>query len=142
MNARQIIRVLKRSLATGLHVSRVGGSQGFGHLVINDHHGEGLLAVNVQRWSRQDPAVTRLFASASELPNGSLIKIDRRPSPYGGEGAVVWTVDVLHEDGLRVVAATVNAAAYYVPASRDLPAVTIAQLKRIALDPAWQEAPR
>ncbi|MEV8637868.1 hypothetical protein AB0395_40090 [Streptosporangium sp. NPDC051023] len=139
LSGRQISHIIGRLLPTGLRAAGEGGSDGFGHLTVDDGHGASLIAVNVQQWKPGDPAMTKLFHNAGTLPDGTRINTQQGPAPRGGAGTIEWTVDTLRRDGLRVVISAVNAGAYRLPASRGEPALTLDQLKQIALDPAWQQ---
>jgi hypothetical protein len=140
MTGQQISRVIKDLLPAGLHPGQQGGSEGFGHVVVDDGHGRSLVAANVQRWKPDDSAMTKLFRKADTLPDGTRISIRKGPASHGGKGTAEWSVDTLHKDGLRVVISALNAGAYPLPASRSEPALTIRQLQQIALDTAWEHA--
>ncbi|TYK52434.1 hypothetical protein [Actinomadura decatromicini] len=140
LTAPEINRILQRLLPAGVRAGRPGGADGFGHLAVDDGHGKSLVAVNVQRWRPGDAAMTQVFRNAVTLPDGTRVSTRRGPAPRGGAGAIEWTVDTLGADGLRVVISTLNAGAYRLPADRSAPALTLEQLQRIALDPAWRRA--
>ncbi|MFD7440847.1 hypothetical protein [Streptomyces sp. NPDC059909] len=138
LTAQQIAHGVKGLLPAKLRVVREGGSDGFGHVTVDDGHGESLVTVNVQRWKPDDPAMAELFGKAAPLPDGTRVSVRKEPARRGGPGAVEWTVDTFRKDGLRVAITAVNAGAYQLPASRSEPALSIEQLKRIALDRTWQ----
>ncbi|MFS4095836.1 hypothetical protein [Streptomyces sp. AF1A] len=140
MTGQQISHVIEQLLPAGMHATQKGGSDGFGHVTVDDGRGKSLVAVNVQRWKRGDSDMAKLFATAGTLPDGTRIKVRRGPASRGGKGAVEWTVDTLRKDGLRVVISTVNAGAYQLPADRREPALNITQLKQIVLNSAWIRA--
>ncbi|MFI7691223.1 hypothetical protein ACIBQ6_19285 [Nonomuraea sp. NPDC049655] len=140
LSAPQISRIIERLLPKGLRAGQPGGADGFGHLTVDDGHGKSLVAVNVQQWKPGDPAMTQLFGQAATLPDGTRVGTRQGPAQRGGAGAVEWTVDTLRADGLRVVISAVNAAAYRLPAGRRAPALTLEQLRQIALDAAWRQA--
>ena len=139
ITAEQITTILTPLLPAGLHIADQGGSAGFAHLTVDDGHGKSLVTVNVQQWKPNDPAILDLFKNADTLPDGTRIRTEQAPPPQGGRGAIAWTVDTLRSNGLRVLVSAVNASAYVVPATRPNPALTIPQLKQIALDPTWQQ---
>lgn len=112
MTGQQIGHVIEQLLPAGLRTAQEGGSDGFGHITVDDGHGKSLVAVNVQRWKSGDSGIAKLFAKADTLPDGTRINIRKGPASGGGKGAVEWTVDTLRKDGLRVVISTVNAGAY------------------------------
>lgn len=141
LTAQQIDHTVKGLLPAKLRVVREGGSNGFGHVTVDDGRGESLVTVNVQRWKHDDPAMAELFRTTEALPDGTRVSVRKAPARRGGPGAVEWTVDTVREDGLRVVITAVNAGAYQLPATRAEPALNIEQLKRIALAPPWQDTP-
>ncbi|MFI5635038.1 hypothetical protein ACIA8E_37980 [Streptomyces sp. NPDC051664] len=140
MTGAQITHVIKELLPAGLHAAQEGGSQGFGHVVVDDGHGKSLVAVNVQRWKPDDANMTKLFEKADTQSDGTRVTVRKSPPSQGGKGAVEWSVDTFRKDGLRVVISAVNAGAYKLPASRTEPALKIGQLQQIALAPTWRRA--
>ncbi|AWW41997.1 hypothetical protein [Streptomyces cadmiisoli] len=140
MTGEQISRTIEHLLPADLHASRRGGSEGFGHIVVDDSRGKSLVTSNVQRWKPDDSGMTELFKKAATLPDGTRIRINKRAAPRGGKGAVEWSVDALRKNGLRVVISAVNARAYGLPPDRSEPALDIRQLKQMALDPVWQRS--
>ncbi|MGW1540759.1 hypothetical protein ACWCPM_11035 [Streptomyces sp. NPDC002309] len=140
LTGQQITRKIQQLLPAGLQSARAGGSEGFGHVVVDDGHGKGLVAVNVQRWKPSDPLMTKIFVKGKTLPDGTRIRVQKGPASQGGKGVIEWSVDTFRTDGLRVVISALNAPAYPLPPSRHDPALDIDQLKQIALNPAWQHA--
>ncbi|MEU4093187.1 hypothetical protein [Streptomyces sp. NPDC026673] len=140
MTGRQISHVIRQLLPAGMRTAQSGGSDGFGHVTVDDGHGKSLVAVNVQRWKAGDADIAKLFAKAETLPDGTRVSIRKGPASGGGKGAVEWSVDTLRKDGLRVVISAVNARAYQLPGTRKEPALDIRQLQQIALDAAWGRA--
>jgi hypothetical protein len=51
--------------------------------------------------------------------------------------AVLWSVDTVRPDGLRVVVSELNAAGYQQPISRKTPVLSVAQLTAIATSGTW-----
>ncbi len=49
----------------------------------------------------------------------------------------MWTADTLRPDGLRVVVSAFNTPAQHQDATRDAPALTLTQLREIALSSKW-----
>lgn len=140
MTGRQIDHVVEQLLPAGMRAAQRGGSEGFGHITVDDGHGKSLVAVNVQRWRAGDSDIAKLFTKADTLPDGTRVEVRKGPASGGGKGAVEWSVDTLREDGLRVVISAVNARAYQLPGARKEPALSIRQLEQIALDAAWGRA--
>ncbi|MFJ1666422.1 hypothetical protein ACIOK4_08615 [Streptomyces bottropensis] len=139
---KEIARALAALLPTGLRVRQPAGSDGFGHVVVDDGRGESLVAANVQRWKPGDTRMAKVFEKSTTLPDGTRVRIAEEPSPHGGKGAVERSVDVLRDDGFRVVVMAVNARGYGLRASRADPALTLRQLRRIALDGTWRHLAR
>jgi len=50
---------------------------------------------------------------------------------------VMWTVDTIRTDGRRVVISELNSGAPHDDATREAPALTMKQLREIALSPKW-----
>jgi hypothetical protein len=139
VSAQQITGVLRKLLPTGLRVADEGGADGFGHVTVDDGQGKSLVAMNVQRWQPDDPAISGIFKTADTLPDGTRLTTHQGRPTRGGEGVTEWTVDTFRKDGLRVVISAVNARAYGIPATRKIPALTTSQLRQIALDPLWAQ---
>ncbi|WP_234389135.1 hypothetical protein [Streptomyces sp. AS58] len=141
MTGQQIARTITSLLPAGLRATDPGGSDGFGHVVADDGHGKGLVAVNVQKWDPHDEAMKEVFKQGSKtLADGTRIRIAKGPALGDGKNAVEWTVDTLRKDGFRVVIMTVNAKAYKLPAGRSEPPLTIQQLRQIALSGVWRSS--
>ncbi|WP_162624761.1 hypothetical protein [Streptomyces cadmiisoli] len=137
-----ISRVLGQLLPAGLRHAQPGGTDGFGHLVVDDGHGKSLVAVNVQRWKPDDGSMTKLFEKAETLPDGTRLNIHKKPVNQGHTTTIEWTADTFREDGIRIVVSALNTSAYPFAPTRPDPALDTAQLKAIALDPAWQRVTR
>ncbi|MFE3269289.1 hypothetical protein [Streptomyces sp. NPDC059215] len=139
----QIGRLIEKLLpASRMRTSNEGGSEGFGHVVIDDGKGQSLIAVNVQRWNKNASEMKQLFKKATRLADGTLVIVQQGAAPEGGTHAVQWSVDTLRKDGLRVIVSVVNAPAYHMAADRPTPALTIQQIRHIALDKSWWQAAR
>jgi hypothetical protein len=50
----------------------------------------------------------------------------------------MWTVDTLRTDGSRVVISAFNAGTQHEAPTRETPALTMKQLREIALSPRWR----
>ncbi|MFF4904595.1 hypothetical protein ACFY2T_07010 [Streptomyces sp. NPDC001260] len=113
-----------------------GDDTGYGYLVVDDGKGTCFVQVNVQ--DDMSDVAGDLFGSGSEkLPDGTRVAVHQGPSEKGGSGAVMWTVDTLRSDGRRVVISELNSGAPHDAATRTTPALTVAQLRTIALSPKW-----
>ncbi|MFF9621738.1 hypothetical protein [Streptomyces griseosporeus] len=128
---------LQALLPKGLDVvGRSGNEAGFGYLVVDDGKGASLVQVNVQTGMGGD--AKSLFDSGDEtLPDGTRVAVHQGPGEKGGEGVVMWTVDTLRPDGRRVVISAFNSGTQHDAATRETPALTIAQMRTIALSPQW-----
>jgi hypothetical protein len=109
---------------------------GFGYLVLDDGKGRSLVQVNVQG-DMADSAAELFGSGAQTLPDGTKVALHQQPGEKGGAGVVWWSVDTLRTDGRRVVISAFNSGAEDTPATRKTPALTMQQLRAIALSPAW-----
>ncbi|MGW2520761.1 hypothetical protein ACWC09_27835 [Streptomyces sp. NPDC001617] len=113
-----------------------GDDSGFGYLVLDDGKGKSLVQVNVQ--GDMSDVAGDLFGSGSQtLADGTKVAVHQGPGEKGGSGVVMWTVDTLRTDGRRVVVSAFNSGAQDTPATRTAPALTVGQLRAIALSPEW-----
>ncbi|MGW3121241.1 hypothetical protein ACWDBW_29510 [Streptomyces sp. NPDC001107] len=113
-----------------------GDDPGFGYLVLDDGKGESLVQVNVQ--ADMSDAEGDLFGSDAEvLADGTKVATHQVPGEKGGAGVVMWTVDTIRTDGRRVVISAFNSGAQDTAATRKTPALTMKQLREIALSPKW-----
>ncbi|WOX12211.1 hypothetical protein [Streptomyces sp. N50] len=129
---------LKSLLPKGLTVSESSGDDtGFGYLVVDDGKGKSLVQVNVQANMSDDEG--DLFGSDAEvLSDGTKVAEHQGPGEKGGSGVVMWTVDTIRTDGTRVVISAFNSGAQDTPSTRKTPALTMKQLRAIALSPTWR----
>ncbi|MER5204087.1 hypothetical protein [Streptomyces sp. NPDC002825] len=138
--AAKVTEVITQNLPGHLRTADRGGTPGYGHLTVDDGRGKCLVAVTVQQWEPDDEALTRVFRGATRRADGVRVKVTRSHPEKGGEGAVLWSVDIWHPDGLRVAVNELNAKAYRLPGTRSEPALGIDELKTIALSDAWRTA--
>lgn len=129
---------LKSLLPKGLTVSDSSGDDtGFGYLVVDDGKGKTLVQVNVQ--ANMSDVEGDLFGSDAEvLSDGTKVAEHQGPGEKGGSGVVMWTVDTIRTDGTRVVISAFNSGAQDTPSTRKAPALTMKQLRAIALSPKWR----
>ena len=113
----------------------------FTYLVVDDGKGKSLVQVNVQPGMNTDrDVVGQLYGSGSEtLSDGTKVAERQGPGEKGGAGVVMWTVDTLRADGLRVVISAFNSGAQNADATRKAPALTMKQLRAVALSPKWRQ---
>ncbi|WP_171109988.1 MULTISPECIES: hypothetical protein [Streptomyces] len=112
-----------------------GGEGDFGYVVVDDGKGQSLVQINVQPDMRD--VADELYGDAETLPDGTLVTTRQGPGEKGGAGVVMWTADTMRTNGFRVVISAFNSGAQHSPATREAPALTIEQLREIALDPQW-----
>ncbi|MFJ4782862.1 hypothetical protein [Streptomyces sp. NPDC088794] len=133
-----VVTTLKSLLPKGFKVTETGPGEdvGYGYLVVDDGKGKTFVQVNVQ--PDMSDVADDLFGAGSEtLPDGTKVAEHQGPGEKGGEGVVMWTVDTMRPDGYRVVISAFNSGAQDTPATRATPALTMAQLRAIALDTTW-----
>ncbi|MFE6824555.1 hypothetical protein [Streptomyces sp. NPDC057690] len=132
-----VLRKLSLLLPKGLERVRNGSQEtGYGYFVVDDGKGASLVQVNVQ--PNMSDVAGQLYGSGAEtLPDGTRVATRQGPGEKGGAGVVMWTVDTLRKDGLRVVVSAFNAAEQDKAATRAKPALTIEQLRAVALSPRW-----
>ncbi|MER7914476.1 hypothetical protein [Streptomyces sp. NPDC096068] len=137
----EAVRTTLRSLLPeGLEVKDEGRVDDYGyfHLLVDDGKGIGFVEINVQ--TGMEEVAEHLHATgATTLPDGRLVGVTEGVAEKGGDGVVVRTVDTLTPEGFRVVITTLNSDGYRAPATRAEPALTVEQLKAIALSPKWQK---
>lgn len=122
---------------SGLTVTGRGGSGDYGYVVLDDGKGASFVQVNAQQG--MGPLLAGRFgaADATTLPDGTKVVVEQQPGEKGGADVVMWTVDTLRPNGLRVVISAFNSGSQNKAATRKEPALTMEELRRIALDPKW-----
>ncbi|MFE7553135.1 hypothetical protein [Streptomyces gardneri] len=137
----EIQATLRSLLPKGLRVTEKDGDYGYGFMVLDDGKGKSLVEINVQ--PNMGGALGDLFGSGdvTTLPDGRKVKVTQGSGEKGGAGVVSWGVDTMTPEGFRVVISSMNAGGYHQDATRAEPALTIEQLKAIALSPKWQKTP-
>jgi hypothetical protein len=126
-------------LPDGVDVTKQGGQQdGFAYLVADDGRGASMVQVNVQ--GDMSESERQLFAAGTEtLPDGTKVTQHQGPGEKGGKGVVMWTVDTIRPDGMRVVVSAFNSGAQHTAATRGKPVLTMEQLRAIAVSPKWRD---
>ncbi|MFF7548461.1 hypothetical protein ACFZCU_33180 [Streptomyces canus] len=122
-------------LPKGLKVTDKSSDDGdYAYAVVDDGKGRSMVQVNVQ--PDMLDAADDLFDSSSEtLPDGTRVAVKQGPGDRSHQ--VMWTVDTMRADGRRVVISAFNAGTQIEPATRETPALTIAQMRKMALDARW-----
>ncbi|KUO11843.1 hypothetical protein [Streptomyces sp. DSM 15324] len=132
-----ILRKLKLLLPKKVDVVSHGSDEtGYGSFVVDDGKGRSLVQVNVQP-GMSDVAGDLFGSDAETLADGTLVTVRRAPGEKGGAGVVMWTADTLRKNGLRVVISAFNTGDQNKAATRKAPALTLGDLRRIALSPEW-----
>ncbi|MFJ9719034.1 hypothetical protein ACIRPQ_24390 [Streptomyces sp. NPDC101213] len=135
---RRILAVLTDSLPDGVRVvSSDHDESEFAYAVLDDGEGRSYVQVNMQR-GMSDVAGELYGSGAETLADGTLVATRQGPGEKGGEGVVMWTVDTMRADGRRVVVSAFNAGSQTTAATRPEPALTMAQLRKIALSSQWE----
>ncbi|MER8096967.1 hypothetical protein [Streptomyces goshikiensis] len=119
----------------GITVASKGGGGDYAYLVLDDGKGASLVQVNVQE--QMGAALGGHMNGATTLPDGTKVLETKQPGEKGGKGVVWWSADTLRPDGRRVVVSAFNTGNQAKPATRKEPALTMKQLRAIALDPKW-----
>lgn len=137
IGGRRILAILTAALPDGLKVvSRGAQDTEFAYVVVDDGKGRSYVQINVQ--ADMSDVAHQLHGPGSEtLPDGTRVATRQGPGEKGGEGVVMWTVDTMRADGRRVVISAFNSGRQDTAATRDQPALTMAQLREIALSPQW-----
>ncbi|SES12809.1 hypothetical protein SAMN04487983_103230 [Streptomyces sp. yr375] len=137
MSGTVILRKLALLLPADLkRVSHGSQETGWGYVVVDDGKGASRVEINVQ--PDMSDVADQLYGAGSEtLDDGTRVAVRQGPGEKGGAGVVAWTVDSMRADGARVVVSAFNAAQQNEAATRAQPALTIGQLRAIALSPRW-----
>ncbi|MEU5319474.1 hypothetical protein AB0G67_22450 [Streptomyces sp. NPDC021056] len=117
-------------------VSRGGDASGWGYVVVDDGKGRSLVEINVQP-DMGDLTGESIFEGAETVGEGTMLVTREDAGDKDVSGTVRWTVDTVRINGLRVVVSALNAGGPHDAPSRDKPALTMEQLKKIALSSKW-----
>ncbi|MFD5657006.1 hypothetical protein [Streptomyces hirsutus] len=118
-------------------VSKGSQEEEYAYLVLDDGGGKSFVQINVQRDMRD--VAHQLYGSAETLEDGTLVATQQGPGEKGAAGVVMWTVDTMRADGRRVVISAFNTGAQHEDATRDAPALSMKELRTIALSPRWDD---
>ncbi|MFD6227138.1 hypothetical protein ACFWFZ_09685 [Streptomyces sp. NPDC060232] len=117
----------------GIPIASRGGEGSYGYAVLDDGKGLSLVQLNVSKGESTSGFTGPDVTTESD---GTKVRITQGPAEKG-KGVVQWTVDTLRKNGLRVTVSGFNTANQNGAATRRTPAVTLEQLKEIALVPGW-----
>ncbi|WP_353943264.1 hypothetical protein ABII15_17515 [Streptomyces sp. HUAS MG91] len=133
-----ILRKLEALLPGRVKVTDEGGQDAeYAYVVVDDGKGASLVQINVQ--PNMKDVEDQLFGSGAEVrPDGTkVVTREGDGDGKGGAGIVMWTADTIRPDGLRVAVSAFNSGAQNKDADRSEPALTMAELKAIALSGKW-----
>ncbi|MFC8063179.1 hypothetical protein [Streptomyces sp. NPDC057293] len=118
-------------------VARGGQESEYAYVVVDDGRGASLVQINVQHG--MDGAADELYGDGETLPDGTRVATRQSPGEKGGSGVVMWTADTLRAgpEGFRVVVSAFNTGDQNEAATRETPALTMDQLREIALSEEW-----
>ncbi|WP_210585563.1 hypothetical protein [Streptomyces sp. GESEQ-35] len=110
----------------------------YSYVVLDDGKGKSYVQVDVQ--PGMGDVEGELFGSDAEtLDDGTKFVSRQSGGDKDVSGAVMWTADTLRTDGLRVVVSAFNQADQHSAPSRETPALTMQELRAIALSPKWAD---
>lgn len=119
-------------------VSKGGQESEYGFVVVDDGKGASFVQINVQ--PGMSDVESQLFGSDAEvLPDGTKVATKQGPGDDKADGLVMWTVDTLRTDGLRVVVSAFNSGSQVTAPTRATPALTMADLRKIATSEQWEK---
>ncbi|WNI23662.1 hypothetical protein [Streptomyces sp. ITFR-16] len=137
-DGKAILKKLRLLLPPSVSAVSGHGDDGYAYVVVNDGKGASLVQINVQ--PHMSDVAGELFGSGAEvLPDGTKVVTQQGPGEKGGAGVVMWTADTIRKDGLRVVVSEFNSGSQNAKATRETPALTMQQLKAIAMSGKWAE---
>ncbi|MEV6248332.1 hypothetical protein AB0M38_19345 [Streptomyces sp. NPDC051742] len=132
---------LRSLLPESLTIHGKNAGDGHAHLVVDDGKGLSYVGVDVQPSAKKYAGALFGGADVVTLPDGRKVKATKQPGEKGGAGVVWWSVDTITPEGFRVVVSAFNTGAQHEDATRAEPALTMEQLKAIALSPTWRKLP-
>lgn len=132
-----IVDRLTAQLPDGLTVKASGKQETeYAYLVVDDGRGESFVQINVQ--PDMSDVEGALFGAGTEvLPDGTKVVTHEGPGEKGGAGVKMRQADTMRPDGFRVVISAFNTANQNEAATRAEPALTLAQLRKIATSKVW-----
>ncbi|MEV5160066.1 hypothetical protein [Streptomyces sp. NPDC053728] len=108
----------------------------YAYVVVDDGRGKSFVQINVQ--SDMSDVEGDLFgADAKVLADGTKVTAHQGPGEKGADGVEMWTVDTMRPDGFRVVVSAFNTANQNEAATREEPALTLAEMEKIATSRVW-----
>ncbi|WP_338698863.1 hypothetical protein V2W30_21655 [Streptomyces sp. Q6] len=134
-----LLKSLKSLLPHRAKVVGEGGQESeYVYVVVDDGKGKSLVQLNVQP-GMSDEGGELFDADTETLPDGTKVRKRKgNGDDKGGANMVQWTVDTMTEDGFRVVISAFNSGSQVKDATRAEPALTMAELRKIALSESWR----
>ncbi|MPY63105.1 hypothetical protein FNH08_39915 [Streptomyces spongiae] len=118
-------------------VSKGGEESEYGFVVVDDGKGRTFVQINVQ--PGMSDVEDQLFGPDAEvLPDGTKVTTRQGPGDDKGTALVMWTVDTLRTDGLRVVVSAFNSGSQASAPTRATPALSMTDLRKIATSEEWE----
>jgi hypothetical protein len=138
-DGKAVASTLVSLLPKGVGVKAKGGQESeYAYVIVDDGKGRSLVEINVQ--ADMSDVASELFGSDAEtLPDGTKVATHKQPGEKSGAGVVMWTADTIRTDGMRVVVSAFNSGNQESAATRATPALTMKELRTIALSPKWRE---
>ncbi|HET6858858.1 MAG TPA: hypothetical protein VFH94_17430 [Streptomyces sp.] len=137
MDETTIRTTLTALLPKGLKVRPGKGQSGYTFVVVDDGRGRSQVEINVQPNMADAVGALTGDGDVSTLPDGTTVILRKSDGDKDVAGAVVWTADTIRKNGLRVAVSALNAPGPHAPPTRANPALTMQQLKTIALSERW-----
>ncbi|MFJ6849168.1 hypothetical protein ACIQM3_01315 [Streptomyces sp. NPDC091271] len=135
-NGDVILGRLIEQLPDGLTVKASGRQEAeYAYVVVDDGQGKSFVQINVQ--SDMSDVEGDLFGpDAKVLADGTKVTTRQGPGEKGGD-VKMWTVDTIRPDGFRVVISAFNTANQNEAATREDPALTLAEMEKIVTSKVW-----
>ncbi|MFC7826384.1 hypothetical protein [Streptomyces sp. NPDC057375] len=140
VSGKDITETLVGLLPAGLDVVKKGGQDTeYSYVVVDDGRGASLVQVNVQHG--MDDVAGQLYASGETLSDGTRVATRQGVGDDRVPGVLMWTVDTMRpgDDGFRVVISEFNNGSAHGRPTREAPALTMDQLREIALSEEWDK---
>ncbi|WP_326737220.1 hypothetical protein [Streptomyces sp. NBC_01022] len=133
-----ILGRLTEQLPDGLTVKASGKQESeYAYVVVDDGRGKSFVQINVQ--PDMSDVEGDLFGSDTKvLTDGTKVTTYQGPGEKGGKGVKTRQVDTMRPDGFRVVISAFNSANQSAAAGRKDPALTLAELQKIATSKVWR----
>ncbi|MFJ6434343.1 hypothetical protein [Streptomyces sp. NPDC091416] len=134
-----ILDRLTAQLPDGLTVKASGKQEAeYAYVVVDDGRGRSFVQINVQ--PDMSDVEGDLFGAGTEvLPDGTKVVTREGPGEKGGAGVKMRQADTMRPDGFRVVISAFNTGNQNEAATREEPALTLAQLRKIATSTVWRK---